>query len=98
VFKGSITLIEGELYPTSPWLIDAVSCIFALCRNDGETLYKIIKNDHDLELNNAKIKKSCQFIVEHVQRVCHFLIDHRMILSFYLLLFLIHSLSIFSVY
>jgi hypothetical protein len=67
VFKGSITLIEGELYPTSSWLLDAVSCVHALCRNDGQLLNVIVKNDHDVDLSNvAKIKKSCQFVVEKI--------------------------------
>jgi hypothetical protein len=72
VFKGSITLIEGELYPTSSWLLDAVSCVHALCRNDGQLLNVIVKNDHDVDLSNiAKIKKSCQFVVEKIKEVTH---------------------------
>jgi hypothetical protein len=68
VFKGSITLIEGELYPTSPWLLDAVSCVHALCRDGGKMLHIIVKNDHDVDLsNNSKIKKSCQYVVEKIE-------------------------------
>ena len=70
MFKGSITLIEGEMYPTSPWLLDAVSCVHALCRNDGQLLSVIVKNDHDVDLSNiTKIKKSCQFVVEKIEEV-----------------------------
>lgn len=70
VFKGSITLIEGELYPTSPWLLDAVSCVHALCRDGGKMLHIIVKNDHDVDLsNNSKIKKSCQFVLEKIEEV-----------------------------
>ena len=70
VFKGSINLIEGELYPTSPWLLDAISCIHAICRNDGQMLNSIVKNDHDVELsNNNKIKKSCQFVDQKIKEV-----------------------------
>ena len=70
MFKGSITLIEGELYPTSPWLLDAVACIFALCRNDGQMLCVIVKNDHDVDLSNiSKIKKCCTFVADKIQEV-----------------------------
>ena len=70
VFKGSITLIEGELYPTSPWLLDAVSCVFALCRNEGQMLIAIVKNDHDVDLSkSSKIIKCCHFVAEKIQVV-----------------------------
>jgi hypothetical protein len=33
-------------------------------------LHIIVKNDHDVDLrNNSKIKKSCQYVVEKIEKV-----------------------------
>ena len=70
-FRGGITNIEGELFPTSPWLVDSISCIYKLCERDGDLLLKLVQNVHDVDLRKSKkIKAACNFVEKEMNEVC----------------------------
>jgi len=55
VFADAVNKIEGELYPTMPWLLDCVSCCFALCKNEGKLLREILSRQYDVTIPNHDV-------------------------------------------